>query len=151
MFASGDMQTGEFGAMVMSAAVAIPPDQIAQLGDPSDWGSASDADLQALQDIMEGTGVGLSEFNLLDASGLGEGGLAMHMTMDLGGLFGALGAPDDANPFADGISMDMYMFLRGDKLLMTMVMWPAGGPSGVDGYALANVMDGRAISAPASN
>jgi hypothetical protein len=143
MFMSGDILAQELNAMVMSAAVAIPADQLDELGDPGDWADASEDDLGQLRDIMEETGVGLSELDLLDASDLGDGGLGMHMTMDFGGLFGALGAPDDANPFAEGISMDMYMFIDGDKMLMTVVMWPAGGPSGVDGRALAEVMDGR--------
>jgi len=150
MFASGDVASDEFGAMVMSAAVALPPEALDELGDPSAWAEASEADLEDVRAALGETGVGLSELSLLDASALGDGGVGMHMTMDLGALFGALGAPDDANPFADGISTDMYMFLRGDRMLMTIVMWPAGAPSGVDGRALAERMDERAIDAPAS-
>lgn len=149
MFTSGDMDSQELGAMVMSAVVAVPPEAIDELGDPSDW-AASNADLDELRAVFDETGLGLSDLSLLDSSGLGDGGLGMHLTMDFGGLFGALGAPDDANPFAEGISMDVYMFLRGDRMLMTIVMWPAGTPSGVDGHALAERMDERAIAAPAS-
>ena len=151
MFASGDLDGGEFGAMVMSAAVAVPPEALDELGDPSDWASASSADLEELRATVEESGLGLSELSLLDASGLGEGGLGMRMTMDLGALFGAFGAPEEDNPFAEGISIDMYIFLRGETMLMTVVMWPAAAGAGVDAYALAQVMDGRAISAPASN
>lgn len=151
MFASGDIDSGDLGAMVMSAAVAVPPEALDELGDPSSWADASSADLEELRATMEETGLGLSELSLLDASGLGEGGLGMHMTMDFGALFGAFGAPEEDNPFAEGISMDMYIFLRGETMLMTVVMWPAGAEAGVDANALAEVMDDRAISAPASN
>jgi len=147
MFASGEF---EGGSMVMSAAIAVAPDKIDELGDPSEWGSATQADLERMQGIFEDSGIGLTEFNLLDAEGLGDGGLGFHLTMDLGALIGAFGPPDEADLFAEGISMDMYMFLRGDRMLMTIVMWPAGTPSGVDGHALAERMDERAISAPAS-
>ena len=41
----------------------------------------------------------------------------------------------------------MYMFLRGDRALMIMVMWPANQQPGVDGRALAETMDGKAAAA----
>lgn len=150
MFTSGNVASDEIGATVMSAVVAIPPDAMDDLGDPSHWLTAGEADLADVQTALGESGLGLSDLRLLDASGLGDGGVGMHMTLDFGALFGALGAPDEANPIAAGLSMDMYMFLRGDRMLMTIVMWPAGAPSGVDGRALAEIMDGRAASARAS-
>ena len=151
MFTSGDVASEELGATVMSAVVAIPPGALDDLGDPSHWLNADEADLADVQAALGESGLGLTDLRLLDASGLGDGGVGMHMTLDFGALFGALGAPDEANPIAAGLSMDMYMFLRGDRMLMTIVMWPAGSPSGVDGHALAEIMDGRAVSAPASH
>jgi hypothetical protein len=41
----------------------------------------------------------------------------------------------------------MYVFGRGDHMLMVMSMWPGGGPAPVDARALAEVMDGRAAAA----
>ena len=77
--------------------------------------------------------------------------MGMHMTMDLGALLSAFGAPNDgSNPVASGIAIDMYLFVRGDHLLMTMVMWAADKAPGVDGRALAEVMDSKAVAAPAS-
>ncbi len=144
MFAKGDLASQEVGPMVMSAVVALPPEALAELGDPSELDDLTEDELAELEDLQE---MGLGEINLLDGSGLGDGGLGMHMEMDFGGLFGALGAPEEDNQFAAGISMDMYVFLRGEHMLMVMVMWPTGESSGVDARDLAEIMDGRAADA----
>jgi hypothetical protein len=92
---------------------------------------------------------------VLDASGLGEGGLGLHMvmSMDLQALAEGFGAemdeamPSEADFLKEGIAFDMYVFLRGDHMLMVMSMWPGDGPAPVDAHDLAEVMDGRAESA----
>lgn len=146
MFASGDLESGDFEAMVMSAAIQMPADALAEMGDFSELSELNESDLDEVEAAAGGTGLGISEVSLLDASGLGEGGAGIRMVMDFGELLGAFGAPsDESNPFAGGIAMDMYMFGRGDRMLMLMVMAPAEGGSDIDGKALAETMD-RKIS-----
>ena len=139
-FISGDLAGGEFGAMVMSAVMAVPPEALDEFGDLNELKNLSQADLDALQ--AEAGQLG-ADFRLLDADGLGETGFAMHMEMDFSGLFGALGAAQEDAPF-EGIAIDIYVFLRKEHLLMLMVMWPTDQPPGVDARNLAETMDGKA-------
>lgn len=148
-FASGDLTTGDFGAMVMSVVLALPPeaiDELGDLGDLSELDELTEADLDEMEAEAERFGMDFGDLRVLDASGLGDGGFGMHMEMDFGGLFEAFGAPEGDNPLAAGIAMDMYMFLRGERVLMAMVMWPADGSPGVDGRSLAETMDGKAAA-----
>ncbi len=144
MFAKGDLASEEVGPVVMSAAVEQPPEALAELGDPSELDDLTEEELAELEELKE---MGLGEIELLDGSGLGDGGIGMRMEMDFGDLFGALGAPEEDNPFAEGIAMEMYVFLRGERMLMLMVMWPTGESPGVDARDLAEIMDARAADA----
>jgi len=141
MFTSGDPTSGDMGPMVMSAAIALPPDAAAQL---RSLPSLSDADLDQLRSATSELGVQVSDLRVLDASGLGESGAGMHMVMDLSGLLDSFGAPADVgNPFQGGIAIDMYMFVQRDHMYMAMLMWPASGSSGVDARHLADLLDSR--------
>ncbi|MFQ5880683.1 MAG: hypothetical protein ACE5IZ_11005 [Dehalococcoidia bacterium] len=144
MFVSGDAVGGDFGAMVMSAAIAVPEDAIDEFGDFGDLGVLTQADLDEIAGATDALGFGFSDFHLLDASGLGDGGFGMHIEMDFSGLLEAFEAPEEDNPFAGGIAMDMYGFLHGDRMSMVMVMWPVDGPPGVDSRALAETIDAKA-------
>ncbi len=145
MFASGDLVSGDFGSMVMSAVIAAPPEAVGQLGDLSQMEGLSQEELDEIAAGVEQFGITFSNFRLLDASGLGEGGVGVHMEMDFGALFGELELPAADAPF-DAIAWDMYMFVRGERMLMVMVMWPAERPSGVDGRVLAEAMDAKAAT-----
>jgi hypothetical protein len=150
IFTSGDMTSGSFGTMVMSAAIALPQDAIDQLdalGGFDQLGNISDSDLQSLQGAAEQFGVEFSDMRVLDGSGLGDGGVGMHMVLDFSGLMDAFGAPEGDNPLAGGIAMEVYVFARGDHLLMTMVMWSAGDASGVDSRGLADALYAHAAGA----
>ena len=92
-------------------------------------------------------GIAFSNLHELDASGLGDNGFGMHMEMDFAGLLEAFAVPEEENPFDAGIAMDMYMFLRGERVLMTMAMRPADQQPGADGRSLAETMDGKAAAA----
>lgn len=139
MFMSGDFAGDEFGAMVMSAAMALPPEAIDELGDLSELQELTEADLAAL----EAEAGGFAEIELLDASGLGDGGFGMRMNMDLGSLVGAFGAPADETEMA-GIVMEMYGFFVGDQMLMVIVMWPLDQPPDLDALDLAERMAAKA-------
>lgn len=140
MFASGDLASGDLGAMVMSAALEGPPDA---LGDFSDMGGISDEELDEMAAVFDQLGMSVDDFRLLDASGLGDGGMGMHMVMDFGGLLDSFGSLGEEPPFS-AIAWDMYIFARGDRMYMLMVMWPADGSAGVDSRGLAEVMDAKA-------
>jgi hypothetical protein len=142
MFASGDLSGGDLGAMVMSAVIT-GPGVAAELGDFDQLGQVTQADLDEAAAALEGFGLVISEMEVLDASGLGDAGVGMHMVMDFSGMYDSLGLPPDESMPA-GIAWDMYIFARGDRMLMVMVMWPSDGAAGADARTLADIMDGRA-------
>jgi len=84
IFTSGDMAGGSFGTMAMSAAISLPRDALDQLnalGGFDQLGNISDSDLQSLQGAAEQFGLEFSDVRVLDGSGLGDGGVGMHMVM----------------------------------------------------------------------
>lgn len=147
MFVGGDLLSGDFGAMIISAAIALPPEALDELGDLADLGELADLTDADLQELMAGAdqfGIEFRDLRALDAAGLGQGGFGLHIEMFFGGLFEALAAPDTDNPFIDGIAMDIYMFVRGEHALMLMVMSPAGESPAVGVRDLAEIMDAKA-------
>jgi hypothetical protein len=158
-FQTGDPSGMEMGSMVMSAVMSLPPEAMEEMGDLSELGELTEADLAELQDL-EGLGMGLENFHILDTSGLGDGGAGFHMEINFGEFFEALASdfgeefgdfeaelsPEEI-PFPDGIGMDVYMFVRGERMLMLMVMWPLGENPGVNARELADTMNTRAAVA----
>ena len=142
MFASGDLASADMmGAMVMSAALSGPG--IAEgFCDIQGVPEISQAELDEVSAAFQALGISFSEFRLLDASGLGDGGVGFHMVMDFGGLVETFGAPDDGT-VPSSIAWDMYMFRAGERALMLMVMWPPDVSSGVDSRALAEALDAK--------
>lgn len=100
-------------------------------------------------------GISLEDVRVLDASGLGDGGIGLHMvmSMDMEAIAEGFGAemdedmPPEADFLKEGIAFDMYVFARGDHMLMVMSMSPGDGPAPLDIRALAEVMDTRAETA----
>ncbi len=150
MFIDGDMAGTTFNGMVMSAALVMPPAAMDQMGSLDELKNMTTADLQAEMDkasgTIEGMGVSFKDLKVLDASGLGDGGLGIHMAMDMSGMMDAFGGADaGAMPFEGGIfSYDMYMFFHGDKMLMVMVAWGGSGSAPENARDLADVMDAKA-------
>ncbi len=131
MFATSD-DPDEVGAMIMSAAMTLPPEAMGELDELLGFAEADVAELRQV----------FGNLQILDGDGLGDGGFGIHMELDFGSLFGAFGAPeDDALP--TGIAMDMYAFGAGDQVLMITVMWPMGESSGVNSLDLAQIMASR--------
>ncbi len=142
MFSTMDVATGDFGTMVMSAVIDMPPEAADEV---RSMPSLTDADLQELSSLTSDFGVQFSDLHVLDSSGLGEGGAGMHMVMNFGDMIDAFGgSPDGPNPFEAGIAIDMYMFVQDSHMYMTMVMWPAGDGSLVNARHLADTLDARA-------
>lgn len=141
MFFEGEMMEGGEGAVVMSGTISMPASAFA------DW----DAGLEELdatspediEEMMGQTGVTGMEFKEFEVSrlDLGEGGMRMHMVMDMSGFAESLG--EEMGAFGGGIAFDMYMFRRGEIAYMLMDMWPADEESDVDGLALARLMESR--------
>jgi hypothetical protein len=140
MFASGDLESGDFGTMVMSAAIESA--EMANAGD-FDPSQLSEEDLAEATGAMSSLGINVTELRLLDASGLGEGGFGMHMQMDFAELFAGFGELTGAEDVPTAMAFDMYAWVRGDRMYMVMVM-STSGDFGVDGRALADTMDDRA-------
>ncbi len=134
------IESDEFGAMIMSAAMVLPPEA---MGEIDELTGLTDADLAELQGGSEDFGMDFAKLEILDVDGLGEGGFGMHMELDFGAFFSAFGAPEEDEGPA-GIAMDMYAFVVGDRVLMVMVMWPIGESQEVDGRSLAEIMASRA-------
>ena len=144
MFSSGDLATGEFGAMVMSAAIEGPPGALSQLGSFDELGALSEDELAEMEVALGQFGIGFSDFRLLDASGLGDGGMGMHLKMDFAGLFSEFGMPAGEEPPFDSIVWEMYAFARGERMYMVMVMWPGEGDPGVESRSLADAVNAKA-------
>jgi hypothetical protein len=134
------LESDEFGAMIMSAAMVLPPEA---MGEIDELIGMTEADLAEMQSASQDFGMEFAKIELLDVDGLGEGGFGMHMELDFGAFFSAFGAPEEDEGPA-GIAMDMYAFVVGDRVLMVIVMWPMGESLGVDGRSLAEIMASRA-------
>jgi hypothetical protein len=143
MFFVGDLTSDDFDVMVISGALVLPPEALAQLGDLEELQALTDADLAEFEALNKELGGGFAELSLLDGSGLGDGGFGMHMELDFSAFFGAFGAPPDGEEPPPGLAMNMYAFFQGERVLMVMVMWPTDRSPGVDARALAEVMDSR--------
>ena len=159
MFAKGEAMDAFPEAMVMSGAVAVSGDLMEEsLAEIERYGEGAELERE-IQEAMGGAdnlfGVSLKDVRVLDASGLGEASLGLHMvmSMDLEALAEGFGAdmdeplPPEADVLKEGIAFDMYVFVRGERVLMVMSMWPGEGPAPVDALDLAELMDDRAEAA----
>jgi hypothetical protein len=155
MFTKGEAADEFPESMVMSAVVVVSGDLLDQsLGQLQRYTDSAELEREIENAMGSGQippGISFEDVRALDASGLGEGGVGLHMvmTMDLGQFAQEFGAsmPPEAEFLEKGLAFDMYVFVRGDRMLMVMSMWPGGGPAPVDARALAEVMDGRAATA----
>lgn len=159
MFVKGETLDAFPESMVMSAAIlasgGLMEESLAEMERYSDVTVLE----REIQEAMGGAdnlfGVSLKDVRVLDASGLGDAGLGLHMvmSMDLESLAEGFGAdvgeeaPPELDVLKDGIAFDMYIFARGDHLLMVMTVWPGAGAAAVDALDLAELMDGRAEEA----
>jgi hypothetical protein len=155
MFTKGEAADQFPESMVMSAVVLASGDLMEQsLGQLQRYTDSAELEREIENALGSGqvpAGISIEDVRVLDASGLGEEGVGLHMvmTMDMGQLAQQFGGsmPPEADFLKDGLAFDMYVFVRGDHMLMVMSMWPGGGPAPVDARALAEVMDGRAATA----
>ena len=130
---SSDGATGESDDDPVKAVGAASPDGIYNTADDSVVGGGSDKD-----DPADAPADAPASF--ADPEGIAG---SDDDSLDFGSPFDAFGAPED-DSLPTGIAMDMYAFAAGDQVLMIIVMWPTGEPSGVDALALAEIMASRA-------
>lgn len=141
-FAQGDL---EAGPVVMSAAIALPASELSKFNSQLDQiDQMSTVDLE--QQLTGTSALGMMFKDLsVKRTDIGEGGLSMHMVLDMSGLAQAFGgSSDQLGAFQNGIAFDAYVFKHGERVLMIMSMWPAGQDAPVDAEALAKKMDSRA-------
>jgi len=155
MFTKGEAVDQFPESMVMSGVVVVSGDLLEQsMGELQRYTDSAELERE-IRDALGGgetmPGIDFKDLRVLDASDLGDGGVGLHMvmTMDLEQFAQEFGAsmPPEADFLKEGLAFDMYVFARGDHMLMVMSMWPGGGSAPVDARALAEVMDGRAAAA----
>lgn len=143
VFSTSEPGANELGSVVMSAAVALSPEAKERISDFK----PSDGDLDELTQGAGELGGLISDVRLLDADGLGDEGFGFHLVMDFGALMeaftSAFGTPEEgAEDIPSAFSMDAYMFVDGDNMLMVMVM--SDGSTDVDARELADVLNANA-------
>jgi len=149
-FFEGDVASGELGSVVKSGAVASPPAFLEEFGAGLDELIAMDLtakDVQATGDSAV-KGIEYKEFEFIDAPGLGEAGILLHMVMEMDARTVGAGGEPGWGSFEGGLTVNAYFFIRGDRMLMLLTMWPADELAPVDGLALAQIMDERAQQNP---
>lgn len=145
MLVNGDVLSGDLGTMVMSAVVAGPPEAVSQVQEVEGT-ELTQEEIEELEGFGEEVGIQFRDVRSLDASGLGDTAVGMHMEIDFSGFAEALSAldPEGGDSFPTSIAWDMYFVVRGDKVLMLMVMWPAERLPGADSRTLVEILDARA-------
>lgn len=155
MFTKGEAVDEFPESMVMSAVVVASGDLLDEsMGQLERYSDSAELERE-IRDALGGgeamPGIDFKDLRVLDASDLGDGGVGLHMvmTMDLEQFAEEFGAsmPPEADFLKEGLAFDMYVFARGDHMLMVMSMWPGGGSAPVDARALAELMDGRTAAA----
>ncbi len=154
MFTGGDPSGIDLSSIEMIMAAVMKPEDLQALGDAlSQMEGLTTEDIQEEMDTVLGDmeGFEVQRFEVLDASGLGEGGFGMEMTVDLSGLdelIGAFGGGEDA-PEIGSMTMRMYVFGRGDYMAAVMRFGFSDSltSDGAD-LDLAGIMDAKLASAP---
>ncbi len=137
--------SAESGPVVMSAAMTLPASELSKFNSQLDQlDQMSTVDLEQQMTGTSALGMAFKDFSVKKTD-IGDGGVSMHIVMDMSGLAQAFGgSSDQLGAFQSGIAFDAYVFKHGDRVLMTMSMWPAGQDAPVDAEALAKKMDSRA-------
>ncbi len=145
-FSEGDPNTSEMTPTIVSAAMTMPQEALDQYDEQ--LAKLDQVTTDDLRQAMGGASVMGIEFKELsvDKISLGDGGISMHMVMDMSGLAEAFGGltEDTGQEIPTSLSFDMYVFKKGGAILMVMTMLPEGASSAVDIESLAKIMESRA-------
>lgn len=155
-FISGDPAAADPSGMTILMSMVIRPDGLTNLG-----GALSQAKNMTTQDLRDaitqgmgqlGGAIKVNDVQILDASGLGDGGFGMSMTIDMSALMNTLAGASGGNATDNStavakvstMTMRMYFFGKGDYMAGVMRMGFSNRlPSDVNEKALAKVMAGR--------
>lgn len=138
----------DLSSIEMLMAMVIRPEDLQELGVAFE--SVEDLDPEDIQEEINGSlagmqGIEVTRFEVLDASGLGDGGFGMEMTIDMTGfteIFGALGG--QGAPELGAMTMRMYMFGSGDHMGAVMRMAFAETVDGAaEDFGIAEIMAGK--------
>ncbi|MDP9238381.1 MAG: hypothetical protein M3P30_13490 [Chloroflexota bacterium] len=135
----GDITADDPKDISILASMVMKPQDLQALGNSLD--SAKRLTDQDLQDAITGSagsfgGLTISDAHVLDASGLGDGGFGISLSMDLGVL-------------APKWNMRIYIFARGDYLGGIVHVAFSDGLDAADGdLALARIIDSKLRAAP---
>jgi len=144
-FSEGDPNASQMTPTIVSAAMAMPPAALEEFD--SQLAELDDMTTEDIEEAMGGAsvlGVEFKEFSV-EKVDLGDGGINMHMVMDMSALVEGLGdLAEGMEGFPTALSFDMYVFKKGDVVLMAMTMLPAEQESPVDVESLAEIMESRA-------
>ncbi len=145
-FSEGDPNASEMTPTIVSAAMTMSQDALDQYDEQ--LSKLDQVTTDDLQQAMGGASVMGIEFKELsvDKISLGDGGVSMHMVMDMSGLAQALGGltEDTGQQTPTSLSFDMDVFKKGGVILMVMTMLPEGASSAVNIESLAKIMESRA-------
>ncbi len=142
----------------MLMSMVMRPEDLQSLGGALE--ELKNLDEESLREEFEGAGGGglpfeFSNFRVLDASDLGDGGAGIEVTMDMGELFDTFGGAFGAD--AGGVDLDalstmsmrMYFFGRGNYMGATMHIAFSDTLSAADAdLALARAIDAKLLGAP---
>jgi hypothetical protein len=144
-FSEGDPNASQMTPTIVSAAMSMPPAALEDFD--SQLAQLDKMTTEDIQNAMGGSSMMGSEFKefSVDKISLGDGGISMHMVMDMSSLVEGLGElAEEIEGFPTALSFDLYVFKKGDVVLMVMTMLPADQASPVDVESLANIMESRA-------
>jgi hypothetical protein len=147
----GDAMADDPTGVSILGSMVMKPQDLQALG--SALSSANELTDQDLEDAISGSagtfgGLKIGDVHLLDASGLGDGGFGMSLSMDLSGLADIIGTPTTGSAALPKLQMRIYLFAHGNYLGgIVHVAFGALDPEGVD-LALAHLVDANLQSAP---
>jgi hypothetical protein len=144
-FSEGDPNASQMTPTIISGAMLMPPAALDEFD--SQLAELDNVTTDDIQEAMGGASMFGIEFKELsvDKISLGDGGIKMHMVMDMSAMVEGLGdlAPEGAD-FPTSLSFDIYVFKKGDVVLMAMTMLPPDSGTSVDIEDLAKIMESRA-------
>lgn len=140
----------------MIMAMVMRPEDLQDLGDA--FGSIDDLDPDDLEaEVLRGMrqsgdlgGMEVSNVDVYNLPGIGDGGFGMQMTFDLGEAFGGLlgGTGDPNAPQLDSMTMRMHVFANGDYVGATLRIGYADTlPENGGELALARAIDANLAGA----
>jgi hypothetical protein len=143
MAMSGDPSSGDPASLSILMSMVLRPDDLTALGKLlGSLGTLNDASLKKSLEDAGGSfaGITIKDVHVLDASGLGEGGAGLSMTMDMSGYISKLGGAAPAG--LSVMTMHMYLFGRGDYIGgVIRIGFSDTLAGGVDELGLAKLID----------